>query len=342
MKQLYLTSLLAGSLLATGSLRAQLDPTPAIAGVQADINYLGQNFLAPLSNALAESLGQGWHSRAKTGGLGYVDLRLESSVMFIPSQWQEFSIDPDRLTELRLVDPNDRVAPTALGLNEAGPELEYRDQRLLGLSGSRFRSPAGYGINLVPMAAVQLGVGLPAGLQLQFRYLPSVEIPLLTGSQVEAFGLGLQYDLLKHIPGAKALPFSVGLAAYYSEFSFFQSLSQDANNQRLELSAQNYGAKLLVSKQLLFINFYGGLGLRQVASEVGILGRYEYIDPLNPLQPEGFIEDPVRYQSDEQEAALVGHLGLRFDFLRLVFAQVDYQWGPLNGLNMGLGLRTPL
>ncbi|MCR9154027.1 MAG: hypothetical protein NXI09_07960 [Bacteroidetes bacterium] len=319
------------------SSKAQISFGPSIAGTQNDINYLGSAYLAPFSEAMAFSLTQGWYNTAKVKRTGRFEIGFTPSVTIVPNEFRTFTIDPSKLEELELVNPNDNVAPTVFGEDAPGPELQYTDPTLRAFSGGRFNMPAGLGYAIAPNMTIHAGVGLPLDFELSGHYLPSTGIPYLEGSEIGLWGLGLKHNLKQYIPGGSAIPFSIAAFASYSQFNLGQDLEPDANNdKRIDLNADAFMTRLLISKKLLFLTFYGGVGYNYLNSSFKVAGTYEYLNPLQPLNPEQSISDPIDLSSTNG-SGWAGNLGLRVKFLVFGYVSADYTFGTFSAVNLNLG-----
>ena len=337
-------SLVAVLLAASPVLRAQsLNPAPAVAGVQSDINYLTGGYLRPLGEAVTAGLNNGWYHRAKSYPFGSFSISLEPTVGLIPDAQTSFTIRPENLSELELVNPSDNVTPTAFGPNEAGVQLKYDNQSLpLGAGDRTFSMPAGYGFQLLPLVHLSAAVGLPGHNTLRLRYLPSVPVPTLDRTDYALFGLGLQHSLTEWIPGLSALPLHISLMGGYSQFSLEQELPGNNNQQQaLKLNTQSWTGRLLVSKEIHFLTLYAGMGYNGGHTRIQMKGSYRWVDPLDLNNPEKTIEDPVDFTTTGSNG-IYGNLGMRLKFLKVMFFAADYTLGPYPALSASLGTQLKL
>lgn len=327
--------------LAGPALYAQsLNPAPAVAGVQSDINYLTGGYLRPLGEAVTAGLNNGWYHSAQSYKVGAFSLSLDPTVGLIPDAKTTFTIRPEALTELELVNPNDNVTPTAFGPNEPGVRLKYDNQSLpLGTGDREFSMPAGYGFQLLPLVNLNAAVGLPGHNTLRMRYLPTVSVPALDSTDYNLFGLGLQHALTEWVPGLSDLPLEVSLMAGFTQFSLEQPLpGQNSQQQTLELTSQSWTGRLLVSKEISFLTLYGGLGYNGGQTRIQMKGTYRWVDPLDFNDPEKTIQDPVDFTTRGSNG-VYGNLGFRLEFLKVIFLAADYTMGPYPAASASLGAK---
>lgn len=316
---------------------AQISFGPSIAGSQNDINYLASGYLSPFSDAMAFGLTQGWYNTAKVKRTGRFEIGFTPSLTLVPSEFQTFTIDPNQLEELQLVDPSDNISPTVFGDDSPGPLLEYVDPGLQSLTNARFNMPEGLGFSFAPKMAINAGVGLPFDFELTGRYLPTSGIPFLDGSEISMWGLGLKHNLMRYVPGGKLIPIDLAVFAAYSQLSLGQDIEPSANNdKRIDLTADAFVTRLLVSKKLLFITVYAGIGYNYLNSGFKVSGTYDYINPFELTNPEQSIVDPVDLSSTAA-SGLAGNLGIRVKFLLFGYVSADYTFGTFNAANLSLG-----
>lgn len=328
-----------GFLFNSSLLRAQLDLLPNINGAPEDVNYLMGSYLQPLGETMAFSLTNGWYNTAKAKKTFRFEVGISSSVTLVPDAMRTYTVENSRLQTLELVNPNDNIAPTAFGDSDPGPSLQFSDPAIRSVA-SDVELPGGFGIGVAPMAALQAGIGLPMDFELTGRYLPATEIPLLEGSQISSWGIGVKNNILQYIPKAELLPFSVSAFVGYSRLTYTQAIgSTEGNEMRLDLEA--FMTRILVSKKLLFITFYGGVGFNQLSSDIGILGTYTYQDPFDPLNPNREVTDPLSISSNGG-SGLIANLGLRVKFLMLGYISADYTFGTFNAATTSLGISWDL
>jgi hypothetical protein len=337
-KLILLTFFLACSILA----KAQINSSNAIAGAQEDIQFLSQGYLSPFADALSHSLSNGWYNTAKVRKTFRFEISLAPSISFVPNDMKSFTINNSDLKSLELVDPSNNETPTVFGDDSPGVELRYTDPRFLGLASATFNMPAGIGRGIMPMAGIQAGIGLPYDFEIKLRFVPKSGIAFIKGSEVSQWGFALKHDLKHLIPKGKLLPFSLSAFAAYSGLNYDQELEPGSgNDKKLTLASSSIVTRLLISKKLLFITFYGGAGYNFNSSTVNVLGTYDYIDPTNIFNPEQQITDPVTFESDAS-SGFAGNVGLRLKFLLIGMISADYSFGQFNALSVNIGLSWDL
>tara|TARA_R110001592_G_scaffold162584_2_gene395942 strand:+ start:66813 stop:67832 length:1020 start_codon:yes stop_codon:yes gene_type:complete len=335
-------SLLLAVFIFGSDIQAQINPSNAIAGTAADIQYLGEGYLSPFADALSYSTTNGWYNTAKVRKTLRFEISIIPSISMVPNEMKTFTIDANRLQQLELVNPNDNITPTVFGSENPGVALRYSNPAFGGLVSSQFNMPRGIGIGVMPMAGIQAGIGLPFDFELKGRFLPSSGATFIDGSNVSQWGLALKHDLLRYLPKGKLLPFSLSAFVAYSSLSYSQELEPGSGNDKeVTLDVNSLITRLLVSKKLLFLTFYAGAGYNINNADVNLLGTFEYIDPTNILNPEQQIKDPLSFSSSES-SGFAGNVGIRAKFLVVGLVSADYTFGAFNALTLNLGLSWDL
>jgi hypothetical protein len=311
------------------SFAQKFDPSALIAGARSDINYLGGEYLSPVGKSLAIGLNNGWYTSAKTHKVGRVEVMFTPTVVFIPKADRSFTIDPTKLSELELFDPNDNVAPTAAGESNPGPVLEYKNQ----FANYRFEMPEGSGWNVLPFAHAQIAVGLPFNTDVSFRYIPEVSL-FGEGGKVGMYGFAVKHDVLQWLPGGKALPFDVSAMVGYTKLDFSLPIDDSTpDGGEVAMSSSGYTIRGLISKKLLFITFLGGVGYNSGTTDINIRGTYAYTDPQTGINTS--IQDPL--STTATSSGFVGQAGIRLKFLWVMCFSADYTFGAYSAATAGIG-----
>ncbi len=322
-----------------GCLKAQLDPSPVVAGLQSDINYLARGFLEPLGDASAAALSRGWHTNANIAEPGSFRVQLSNSLVLVPQAQTNLAINPSELKELSLVNPNDNVTPTAFGANRPGVALQYDNAALpLGLGDREFNMPAGYGFAILPFTALQTDVSIFKKTELSLRFLPNLQCPYLEDTRFNSWGLGLSHNLSQWIQAWREAPVQMALVLGDQQLYFEQDLPQGSGeNKSLLLNSEALNSQFLVSWNQGFFALYSLLGYTFAQSNIQLKGTYRYINPLSVSNPEQEIKDPVNFTTTHA-SALSATLGMRFNLLEISFISAEYTFSYYSALALNLGI----
>lgn len=317
----------------------KLNPAPLVAGVESDINYLSRGFLSPLGDAIGAGLNNGWYHTAKTHKAGRFGISLAPMLIRVPDHRTTFTIEQSKLQELELVDPNDNVTPTAFGEDKPGVRLEYKANFGPVSQSEEFNMPAGYGFQYMPLFTFGASVGLPLNTDVSIRYLPQLSIPGLEDTRISLYGAGVTHDILQFIPVANKLPFDASLFVGFTNLEFEQDIEDSGADDEatLAISTRSYTTRLLVSKKILFLTLYGGVGYNGGESRIQLLGTYTYMNPLDLQSPEEQVKDPIDFTTSDFNG-VVGNAGFRLKFLWVAYFAADYTFGPYDALTTNLGV----
>ena len=183
----------------TGSLYAQNDlgsQLSKVAGTNAK-SYL-ESFLSGLGADLNSGL---YHSADLHDVLGF-DLGLKVGAVMVKDEDRVFDFEmPDRVTysgvTLTAGTDYDKMitgAPTVLG-EKGGKEVRVKSTSpYIPLRGQTFfTTPAGFNLKYLPLAAPKVSIGLPLGLEVIGRFIPTVSLPEVAPPAVLGHGVA---DLL--------------------------------------------------------------------------------------------------------------------------------------------------
>ncbi|MGB2866879.1 MAG: DUF6588 family protein [Bacteroidota bacterium] len=120
------------------------------------------------------------------------------------------------------------------------------------------RLPGGLNLSGAPIAAPQLNIGLPFGLEVMGRFIPTVK--LSDAGKVNFVGFGLRYDIDQWLP-----LFPVDIAVHFMTQKF--NFKDSSDNNLISASAMAYGVE--VSKKLFILTVYGGFQLEKASFTVG-------------------------------------------------------------------------
>lgn len=162
--------------------------------------------------------------------------------------------------------------------------------------------------NTVSLPMLHAGIGLGSNLEIVGRFFsyPIAETAEGEKENISVIGGGIKYGLIQNF----ALPRVSVMASYHKlivpeayEFADVNTLSFD----------------LIVSKSVpMLATVYGAIGLDRSTMALEI--------------PE------INEELDYAESMFRGVIGVKFDFLPLVYISTDYNFGVNRGLNVGLGL----
>lgn len=316
-----------------------------------DATTLLTPYVTPAVNAFGAALGGGWYNTAKPHQLGGFDLTLTVNGAFAPKEYNSFIIDDAELNFLQLSDPDDNIAPTITGTNEAGPQLVYN---IGGYTQPAFSMTKGLNFNIVPSPMIQAGIGLIKGTELMVRYLPNFRI---SGNEVGLWGVGGKHDIMQWIPGLKKMPvLQIAVMYGYTKLHTFVNMDigpdnigagslpgadiSDWDNQVMKLISKSQTANLIIGANLPVVSFYGGVGFVTTKTDLKLEGDYPvvYMDDTTPSVMA--VADPINIEIKNQDGGVTKprlNAGIRFK-MAVVTIHFDYSWANYSVLTGGLGI----
>lgn len=315
-------ALLAGTARAQDDLATQLSKlgfdaaqkytTPLLQGIGADLNT-GFYHSADLHDILGFDVGVkvGFASFTDEDKTYTLDLpsQITANYMNIPITFTRGVHYPDQVTAQSAVGSADETSVTTTaqnGLVPAGTEI--------------LRLPGGFDLPTMPLPMPQAAIGLPFGLEIIGRFIPTISAG--DAGKFNYTGFGLRYDVDQWLP-----LFPIDIAVHFAT----QKLNfKDENDADIfSASATAYGVE--VSKKLIFITAYAGFQLESSTMSIASFTGYDPATGTSITIP-GF---DVEGKNSSRFT-----VGLRMLLLILnVHAEYSLASTPVFGLGAGISIR---
>jgi hypothetical protein len=315
---------------------AQDDIGNIVKGSLDDANKLVEGYTAPALKAFGYGINQGWYNTAKTHKTFGVDLTISASAVYIPNSDLFYTVDNSQLNEVELVSVGGEPIDNS-GIGQAptifGPDLKPNyyivtaDENVDGPGGLDVKNEIG--IQAMPVPIANLGIGLPKGFDLKFRFVPTLQV----GDDAEfgLFGVGVMHDVKQYIPGIKNLPFDLSAFVGYTKMKLTTEVNVQAGaNQRATFESSATTIQGLISKKISVLTFYGGLGYNLATSKIALLGDYD-LDENGSTE----VSDPVSIKGDANGFRTT--VGMRLK-LAVITLHGDYTIQKYNTLTVGFGI----
>jgi hypothetical protein len=272
---LVIASLLALSIAPAQDLGAQLAEFAKLG------SGVAKGYVTPLASGLGNGLNTAlYHSADLHSVLGF-DVQLKVGISRVPDDQKTFTFDMPPTISLPVTigsitqtvnlsaaagDYDAKVtAQSAAGEDKITSITTKRNIPVGGSLGTipagtkLFDLPGGTKLPVVGAIAPQASIGLPFGLEVMGRILPTQEFD---GGKVGLTGFGVRYDVDQWIP-----LFPVDIAVHFATQKL--TLKDKADADVLSASATAYGVE--VSKSLLFLTVYGGFQLESSTIDVAAI-----------------------------------------------------------------------
>ncbi len=326
------------------------------AGGVSDAEKLFEAYVTPWANAIGTSLSGGWYNTAKPHKLGGFDITFTANIAFVPEDAKSFDLADLTLSDNVHLPAGNTLAPSVAGETTSGPELTYFVE---GYEVASLRTPQGTGVGLMATPMVQIGLGLIKGTDLNFRFFPNVEIGQY--GKLGLWGIGGKHSITQWIPALEKIPvLNLSLMGGYTKFSSSFNLSVDADdlnladnttgavsfdNQTLDLTVKSFTINVLVSANLPVVCFYGGLGIANSKTELGLTGYYPVPTIVLPsttpeVNDNSATKDPVSLEIKNNEGKPTKprfNVGMRLK-LGVITIHGDYTYAHYSNVTAGLGI----
>ena len=316
------------------------------------VKYI-QAYLSPWANAFGSGLNGGWYNTAKPHKFGGFDITTNFSVGVVPTSAETFDVSKIGLSPA-ITFTGSGIASTAAGPKTSNTQMSYNQS---GVALATFKTPQGSALKYIPVPMAQVGVGLPFGTEVKFRFIPKISVQ---DGTVSLWGVGLVHSLVQYLPGNKLLPFDVSLFGGYTKLNgnvplklepdqaFTQNYtapySSTFANQNLNFNVSALNVSLIASLNLPVVTLYGGLGYCKTQTKIKIQG--DFPTPVLVATPTSHAEynnSGVKKGSDFPEIDIKNFSGLRANIglrikLSVITIHADYTKAQYNVFSAGLGV----
>ncbi len=336
--------------------KSQTEIVEFIQGGIGDGEKLIQAYLEPLGNGMGANLNGGWYNTAKVHRTLGFDITFTITTALVPESATIFDVTQLELQSVELKPGDPPLAPTFAGGTDRGPALILMmgglDQPLVD-----FNTPGGVDVSYYPMPMIKGGVGLPGGIEVNGRFMPSISYEDMNAY---LWGVGVKYDVLQHFRLIDRIPFlnaslfgAYTIINFSSDIDFQKSIygseidgipitggQANYDNQRLDINMQGFTTSAILSYDLPVITVFGGVGYSRAFTTVGLLGDYPMINSqIHNDEIVVLIEDytnPVNLEFDNF-SGLQTSAGLRLK-LAVVTLHAKYTRANYNLITAGLGI----
>ena len=289
----------------------------------------GQNavsYLSPLLSAWGADLNSGFYHSADLHDILGFDVGVKVGAVMVKDEDRVFNLVlPDKISykgiTFRAGGDYDQVVPgvpTALG-EATGKAVKVKPSSLTGLGGQTiFTTPQGFDLKYVPLLMPQASIGLPFGLEVVGRFVPTLKLPGDIG-KFNYIGLGVRHSIDQYIP---LIPIDIAIHFMTQKLT----ISDLNDNKIVGASGTAYGIE--VSKSLVLFTVYGGYQIEKSSWDVE---PYKYVDPTTATT----IDIPG-FSVDGQNTSRF-HAGVRL-LLLIVNVHADYSFAKQPVITAGLGI----
>jgi len=283
-----------------------------------------ESYLSPFLSGLGADLNSGfYHSADLHGTLGFdVGLKFGLAIMKDEDKVFDFVLPPSitflGTTYVAGTDYDASVSSsTAVGVG-TGTAVKIKPGRP-GAGTTIFTTPIGFDLKAVPLAVPQASIGLPFGLEVTGRFIPTISAG--DAGKVSFVGFGLRHDIDQYLP-----LFPVDIAVHFMTQSF---TFNDKNDKKImSASATAFGAE--VSKSLVLLTVYGGFQIESSKWEIEPF-TYKYSDDPNVAS----VQSPAISIEGKNKSRF--HAGVRL-LLLFINVHADYSFAPNPVATVGVGI----
>ena len=317
---------------------AQDNINDLLAAGKADTQRFAEHYIAPASDGLIYAISNGWFNNAKSLRRFGFEISIIGNTNFIKDEKKSFNMVASDFENIRFEDNStNKIVPTVFGASSSETVVLTYDDPIFGNQEVSVALPGGIGSSessVIPTAFLQASFSPLKGTQVKARFIPKLNF---SDARLNAFGVGIQQNLLSWLPSNKVLPIAVsGVVAYTklkSEYDFDTSDVVKGNNQQMTIDANSMVYQLVVGTKLKIINFYGSLGYIRGVTKTKLLGTYRIVNGalssdelVNPIS--------IKNKISGMRTTLGANLKLGFFGLNADYTIAEYDSASL-GINFG-------
>jgi len=316
---------------------AQQNINELLAAGVADTQRFAESYIAPASEGLVYAISNGWFNNAKSLRRFGFEISIVGNTNFVDDNRTSFKMVASDYENIRFQDnsPSKNV-PTVFGNSESQTVVLTYDDPIFGNQEIEVSLPGGIGsseANLIPTAFIQASFSPLKGTQIKARLIPKLNF---SDASLNAFGVGIQQDLLSWLPGKKVLPVAVsGVIAYSSlksEYDFTATNVVEGDNQQMTLDVNSMLYQMVVGTKLKIINFYGALGYVSGSTKTKLLGTYKIVDGSVSSDE---IVNPISIKNKVSGMRTTLGANLKLGFFGI---NADYTFAEYNSASLGVNI----
>ncbi|MGJ8685249.1 MAG: DUF6588 family protein [Nonlabens sp.] len=332
------------------------------AGVEAGERY-SNSYMTPAAEAFSFNLSTGWYDDARVLEAGKFKIQFKAQGTFAPDEKKSFFLDPAEYEaiiqesydnsgnppaniEVTFGDggTTPRAIATALGENTMDQQLIIRSREATSgflLQEDVINLPNGLGsegLDLVPAAFLQVGVGIGAGLELKGRVIPKTTIG---ESETSLYGLGLQWEISKFLStNDNGFPLNISLLAGYTQLNASYDFEDGAvvagSNQSIETQVSSLSMSAIISTDRKVLNFYCGVNYNAGTTQTDLLGTYTFTSNTVIFPVAASVKDPFSVNTNVN--GILGTAGAKLT-LGAFNLHADYTFGEYSTATAGVFFR---
>ena len=215
-----------------------------------------ESYFKPLAKSIGHGLNNGWYNTAKTHKIAGFDIAMTINVVSVPDE--DLYFYPDDIRNFSSSGGN--TSPTILGAGD-GANITYMNQNNdivdFTMPDQQLKK------NMIPIPMINGGIGLIKQTDINVRYIPTYEYSLGFAGEgsIQLWGLGIKHDLLQWIPiVGDAVPLNLSLQVGHTNLNTQFNIDAAGATQKVDLKVQATTVNLIVSKKILMLTAYAGMG----------------------------------------------------------------------------------
>ena len=252
------------------------------------------SYLQPLANTMGAGMNSGIYTSAKVLPPFRPNFRVGGTFALVPSSEKSF------MTSNPLYES---VETATIFGTEVGE---------ITLAAEKYLLPKGADLSLVPIPQMMVSLGLPFGNEVMFRGWFETKISSEIGD-IAFWGVGLKHSIDQYF--GDLFPLDMSVLGFYQKMDIADFIN-----------LETYSANLAVSKKILMLTLYGGVGYEQAKMKA----KYTYSIPG--------LGSSVQELDFDAKNDFSGTLGARLTIIPLLSVFGDFTFAHTSTINFGIGV----
>lgn len=287
------------------------------------------NYVKPIVQGWGADLNSGFYHSADLHDILGFDVQLKVSAARLLDEDKTYDFEmPDQIIynafTLRAGTDYEKFVRASTAVGPKGETIVRTKSTSIVPNQEIVRLPGGYDLPISPLIVPQAAIGLPFGLEVIGRFIPTTTISSegTDIGKVNFLGFGVRHDIDQYIPAP--LPIDIAVHFMTQKFNF-----KDANdNNLISASAMAYGVE--ASAKAFIFTLYGGFQLESSKFTIG---------PYTATYQEGTQTRTARVDAFDIEGKNNSrfHAGVRLVLL-IVNVHADYSFAQTPVITIGAGI----
>ena len=302
-----------------------------------DTQRFAESYIAPATEGFLYGVNNGWFNNAKPLGRFKFEISIVGNISFVKAENKYFNMLASDFENIRFSDNSpSKIIPTVFGASSNESVILTYDDVIFGGQEIEVELPGGIGTSessFIPASFLQLAFSPLKGTEIKARLIPKLNY---YDAKLNAYGFGIQQDLISWLPLKKVFPLAVSVVIAYTHldgsYDFPDSEFVKGDNQQMITGLDTMVYQLVMGTKLKIINFYVSIGVLEGKTTTELSGDYTIV---SHGISSNLISNPINISN--KYSGMRSTFGACFKF-GLLGINADYTIAKYNSANLGINI----